>query len=135
MSVVEHGLVVTGDIFGETNLTIKGVVKGSVYLQNGNLTIEQSGFVEGEVRAERITIAGEVLGDVTAEALLQLTPTAKVQGNIRTSKLAMSDEAVFSGGLTIQEPDPVELGIRDFKALTEDDYTRLRRWRMRNNVE
>ncbi|GAK54792.1 conserved uncharacterized protein [Candidatus Vecturithrix granuli] len=135
MSVVEHGLVVTGDIFGETDLTIKGVVKGSVYLQNANLSIEQSGYVEGEVRADKIIISGEVMGDVTAETLLQLTATARVKGNLRTSKLAMAEQSLFSGGLVIQEPDPVELGIRDFKALTEDDYAKLRRWRMRNNIE
>ena len=135
MSIVEHGLVVTGDIFGETDLTIKGVVKGSVYLQNANLSIEQSGYVEGEVRADKIIIAGEVVGDVTAETLLQLTSTAKMQGNIRTAKLAMAEQAIFSGGLVIQEPDPVELGIRDFKSLTEDDYSKLRRWRVRNNIE
>lgn len=135
MSIVEHGLVVTGDIFGETDLTIKGVVKGSIYLQNANLHIEPSGYVEGEVRADKIIISGEVMGDVTAESLLQLTATAKMQGNIRTAKLAMAEQAIFSGGLVIQEPDPVELGIRDFKALTEDDYSKLRRWRMRNNIE
>jgi cytoskeletal protein CcmA (bactofilin family) len=38
MSVVEHGLVVTGDIFGETDLTIKGVVKGSVYFTKRQFT-------------------------------------------------------------------------------------------------
>ena len=135
MSIVEHGLVVTGDIFGETDLTIKGVVKGSVYLQNANLSIEQSGYVEGEVRADKIIISGEVMGDVTAETLLQLTATAKVKGNLRTSKLSMAEQSFFSGGLVIQEPDPVELGIQDFKALTEDDYAKLRRWRMRNNIE
>lgn len=135
MSIVEHGLVVAGDIFGETDLTIKGVVKGSVYLQNANLSIEQSGYVEGEVRADKIIISGEVMGDVTAETLLQLTATAKVKGNLRTSKLSMAEQSFFSGGLVIQEPDPVELGIQDFKALTEDDYAKLRRWRMRNNIE
>ena len=41
----------------------------------------------------------------------------------------------ISGGLTIQEPEPVELEIRDYKALTEEDYDNLRRWRMRNNVD
>ncbi len=83
----------------------------------------------------KILIAGEVMGDVTAETLLQLAATAKVKGNLRTAKLAMAEQSLFSGGLVIQEPDPVELGIQDFKALTEDDYAKLRRWRMRNNIE
>lgn len=106
-SVVEQGLVVTGDIFGEVDLTVRGIVRGSILLQNANVFIEQSGYIQGEVRADKIVVAGEVLGDITAETALQVTATAKVRGNIRASKLAMADEAFFSGGLEIQEPEPV----------------------------
>ncbi|MBD3309164.1 hypothetical protein GF339_22365 [candidate division KSB3 bacterium] len=135
MSILGHGLVITGDIFGEIDLVIRGVVKGSIFLQNSELHIDQTGYVEGQIRADKIVIAGEVFGDVTAETTLQLTPTSKVHGNIRTSKLAMAEEAYFNGGLTIQEPAPVELEIQDFHALSEDDYSKLRRWRMRNNID
>ena len=135
MSVVDHGLVIAGDIFGEVDLTIKGVVKGSIFLQNANVTIDQTGFVEGEVRAEKVIVSGEVVGDATAEVLLQLMPTAKIRGNLRTAKLAMADQAMFSGGLMIQEPDPVELEIRDFKQLNEEDYAKLHRWRMTKKIE
>jgi len=76
-----------------------------------------------------------VVGDVTAEVLLQLMPTAKIRGNLRTAKLAMADQAMFSGGLMIQEPDPVELEIRDFKQLNEEDYAKLHRWRMTKKIE
>ncbi len=135
MSVVEQGLVVTGDIFGEVDFTVRGIIRGSVFLQNANLHIDQTGYVQGEIRADKIVIAGEVVGDVIAETALQVASTAKIHGNIRTSKLAMSENAQFSGGLEIREPEPVELEIRDFKTLTEDDYTKLRRWRMQNHVE
>ena len=108
---------------------------GSIFLQNADLFIEETGYVEGEIRAETIVVAGEVLGNITAESLLELTPTAQVRGNIRTAKLSMADQAFFKGGLTIQEPEPVELEIRDFKSLSEEDYSKLRRWRMRYNIE
>ena len=135
MSVVEHGIVVSGDIFGEVDLTVRGIIRGSVLLQNANLYIDQSGYVQGEIRADKIVIAGEVVGDVIAETALQIASTAKIHGNIRTAKLAMSENAHFSGGLDIREPEPVELEIRDFKTLTEEDYTKLRRWRMQNHIE
>lgn len=135
MSIVEQGLIIAGDIFGDVDLTIKGVVKGSIFLQNSHLHIDQGGYVEGEIRADKVIISGELKGDVTAETALQVAPSAKINGNIRTAKLSMAENAHFSGGLTIQEPEPVELEIRDYKALTEEDYDNLRRWRMRNNVE
>lgn len=135
MSSIDQGLVVIGDIFGEDNLVIKGIVKGSVFLQNKNLQIDATGHVEGEVRAEKIVVAGDVLGDITAEAFLQLMSTAKVTGDIRTAKLGMEDGSSFTGGLSIQEPESVELEVRDYKQLSEEDYEKLRKWRMRNHVE
>ena len=135
MSIVEQGLVVSGDIFGEVDLTVRGIIRGSVFLQNANLHIDQSGYVQGEIRADKIIIAGEVLGDVIAESGLQVASTAIIHGNIRTAKLAMAENAKFSGGLDIREPEPVELEIRDFKTLSEEDYSKLRRWRMQNHIE
>lgn len=135
MSIVDQGLVVTGDIFGEDSLTIKGVVKGSIYLQKGEVNIEQSGYVEGEILAEKIVIAGEILGHITALSSLHLMSTSKVLGSIKATKIAMADGAFFSGGLEIREPEPVELDIQDFKALSEDDYEKLRKWRVRNKIE
>ena len=135
MSVVDQGLVVTGDLFGEDHLTIKGVVKGSIFLQKGDLQIEQSGYVEGEVLANNVMIAGEILGNITALAGLHLTSTSKIIGNIQTSKIAMADGAFFSGSLEIREPEPYESDIQDFNALSEKDYQKLRRWRVRNHIK
>ncbi len=135
MSVVEHGLVVNGDILGEDSVVVKGIVAGSIFLQHADLSIEETGYVEGEIRAENVKIVGEVQGNITAEGLLELKPTAKIQGNIRTAKLSMAEQAFFKGQLTIQEPEPVEREIRDFKSLSEEEYAKLRRWRLRNNVE
>ncbi|PID57760.1 hypothetical protein CSB45_05915 [candidate division KSB3 bacterium] len=135
MSVLEEGLVITGDIFGEVDLTVKGVVKGAIFLRNRHVHIDRSGYVEGDVRADTIIISGEIEGNLTAETSLQVKAGARIRGNIRTAKLSMAENAVFSGGLTIQEPEPVELEIQDYKALTEEDYDKLRRWRMRNNVD
>ena len=63
-SVVDQGVVITGDIFGEDSLTVRGVVKGSIFLQKGDLHIGQSGYVEGELFANNIVVAGEILGNM-----------------------------------------------------------------------
>lgn len=135
MSVIEEGLVVSGDIFGEDQLTVKGVVKGAIFLQKSDVHIAASGYVEGEIVANHITVAGEIRGNLTALAGLQLTATAKVVGNIRTAKIALADGAFFSGRLETGEPGPYELDIQDFTALSEEDYAKLRRWRVRNHLE
>jgi cytoskeletal protein CcmA (bactofilin family) len=135
MSVVDQGLIVRGDIFGEDSLTVKGVVKGSIFLQDGDLHIEQSGYVEGEVLAKTVVIAGEILGNIRAINSLHVMSTSKISGDIQAAKIAMADGAFFAGNLEIREPEPFELDIQDFKALSEEEYENLRRWRVRNNID
>ena len=135
MSVIDEGLVVSGDIFGEDNLTVKGVVKGSIFLKDGDVNIEESGYVEGEILANTVTISGEISGNVTAITRLQVMSTSKIFGNIQSAKIAMAEGAFLSGKMDIREPEPVESEIQDFQTLSEEDYEKLRRWRIRNNIE
>jgi cytoskeletal protein CcmA (bactofilin family) len=135
MSIVDQGLIVRGDISGEDDLTVKGVIKGTIVLQKGHLNIDQSGYVEGEILADKVVVAGEILGNIIAINSLYLLSTSKVLGNLQAGKFAMADGASFSGKLEVREPEPVELGIQDFETLSEKDYEKLRRWRLRNKVE
>jgi cytoskeletal protein CcmA (bactofilin family) len=135
MSVIEQGLVVNGEIFGNDAVIIKGVVKGSVFLPKGDLQVEQSGLVEGEIIANTVMIAGEIRGNIVAVSRLQVASTAKITGDIQTPTIIMADGAFFCGMLDTRESEPFEKDIEDFSALTEQDYESLRRWRRRKNVK
>lgn len=135
MSVIEQGLAVIGDLVGEDRLIVKGTVKGSVFLQKGEVSVEPTGYIEGEIVAQNVMFAGEILGNITALTRLQVTPSAKVIGNLQAAQIVIEDGAKFSGKMEIREPDPVELGIEDFKALSEEDYRKLQQWRIRNKLQ
>jgi cytoskeletal protein CcmA (bactofilin family) len=135
MSVIDQGLVITGDVFGEDNVTVKGTVKGTIVLQKGDVSIEQTGCVEGGVFAENILVHGEIHGNITALTSLHITASSKIYGNMKGAKIAIDDGATFSGGIEIREPEPFEVNVQDFKALSEEEYEELRRWRIRNHLE
>lgn len=135
MSVIEHGLTVIGDIIGEDDLTIKGVVKGTVFLQKGSMALEPEGYVEGEILAENVSIAGELIGKATALKNLRITATASIQGNIQGAKIMIDDGAKFSGKIDIREPEPVELATQEFRTMSEEEYVQLQRWRVRNKLQ
>lgn len=135
MSVIDQGLVITGDLFGEDTVTVKGTVKGTIVLQKGDIHIDQTGRVEGGVFAENITVHGEIQGNVTALNTLRITASSKIFGNMKGAKIAVDDGASFSGGIEIREPEAFEMNIQDFTALSEEEYEELRRWRIRNHLE
>jgi cytoskeletal protein CcmA (bactofilin family) len=135
MSTIDPGLSITGDIVGEDELIVKGTVKGSIFLNKGTLHVEQTGYIEGEIFAENIRFAGEILGNITALMSLHVTNTASILGNLQAAKIAIDDGARFSGGMEIRDLAPCEEEIQDFKPLSEEDYDQLRRWRMRKHIE
>jgi cytoskeletal protein CcmA (bactofilin family) len=135
MSTIDPGLSITGDIFGEDDLTVKGTVKGSIFLNKGTLYVEQTGYIEGEIFAEDVKFAGEILGNITALMSLHVTATANILGNLQAAKIAIDDGARFSGRIEIRDLEPCEEEIQDFKPLSEEEYEQLRRWRLRKNIE
>jgi len=77
------------------NLRINGKFEGTLETK-GNLIIGETAIVSAQITGEDITIAGKVKGKIIA-LRLSLLPTAKVEGEIRTNKLIISEGALFEG--------------------------------------
>ena len=78
------------------NLKINGNFNGTLETR-GTLTIGGSAFVEANINGDNIVIAGKVRGDIVAQTMLVLMPTAVLSGNITTPKLTIAEGAIFQG--------------------------------------
>lgn len=96
---IGQSLTIKGEVSGSEDLTVEGRVEGKIDLKDHNLTIGQNGRVEAEVHAKNITIVGEVTGNVSADEKVDLTDTARVLGDIRAPRIAVSDGAQFKGSV------------------------------------
>jgi cytoskeletal protein CcmA (bactofilin family) len=65
------------------------------------VVIGQSGVVDGELNCQNADISGTVKAKVTVAELLTLKATAKLSGDISTSKLAIEPGANFSGACSM----------------------------------
>ena len=84
------------------NLKINGNFKGSLDTK-GTLTIGNTGLVEANIDGDNIVIAGKVTGDISANKMLVLMPTAVLRGNITTPKLNIVEGAIFQGNCQMIE--------------------------------
>ncbi|MFO7781319.1 MAG: polymer-forming cytoskeletal protein, partial [Spirochaetia bacterium] len=66
-------------------------------IAEGFLYIEEGAYVRADVTADAIVIAGEVHGNVQAARKVEMLPTGKIYGNVRTAKLRIADGVVFEG--------------------------------------
>jgi cytoskeletal protein CcmA (bactofilin family) len=79
------------------SLKIDGTFEGEIDA-TGHLVIDENAVVKAKkIRASSIIIGGEVRGDLEAADRLEMLPTARVHGNVRTAKLRIADGVVFEG--------------------------------------
>jgi cytoskeletal protein CcmA (bactofilin family) len=91
---------IKGDITFESELVIDGKVEGDI-LSPGKLIIGTNGKVIGDIEAAFVTIQGHVTGDVHATERCGLEGGGRLQGNIRSPRLAVDENASFVGSATV----------------------------------
>jgi len=78
------------------NLKINGEFTGDLSTR-GTLTIGSSAKVDANISGDNVILAGKVRGDIHANVMLVLMPTAILNGNVTTPKLNIVEGAIFQG--------------------------------------
>lgn len=95
-SKLPHGAHFDGRIRGQGDLIIAGAVDGPIEI-DGQLTIEATGVVRGDIRARSIAIAGHVEGNAHAVELIRLETGAKMIGDARAERVSAGTGALLRG--------------------------------------
>jgi cytoskeletal protein CcmA (bactofilin family) len=93
-SMIVHGMAIDGDLMGEGELHLDGVLRGDIKV--GKLVLGPNARVEGALHAQVIEIHGRVTGSVQAKQV-RLYANAVVDGDITHEQLAMEAGAQFQG--------------------------------------
>jgi cytoskeletal protein CcmA (bactofilin family) len=88
-SVFGPGVSIDGKIEGDANVRIAGKFKGEIQIK-GDLTIEKGANVSAKVSATNITLAGEINGNVTANAQVKLLESAQMVGDLKAAALTVA---------------------------------------------
>lgn len=84
-----------GNIRTTESLRVDGRIKGEISADC--VVIGDAGVILGDVTANKVTVGGKVKGNISAAVSLELLPKGQILGDIRTSKLVISDGATFEG--------------------------------------
>jgi len=95
-NIIGKGTTIVGDIESAGNLRIDGKLRGNIKCK-AKIALGDGSAVEGNIVAQNAEIQGEVNGTLEIGELLVLKPSAKVFGDIITSRLIVEDGAIFVG--------------------------------------
>lgn len=107
-SVLGRGARVRGRVSGEGDLRVEGQIEGDVTL-SGELSIDETGSITGDIDAAAVTIAGALQGNVTSRGAVTIRVGARVEGNMGGAEVSLEEGASFVGRIEAEFDLPAEL--------------------------
>lgn len=101
VNLIGNGTKINGDISSAGDVRIDGHLIGNISI-TGKFVLGPSGIIEGNIKCVNGDLSGEVRGVVEVSEMLALKSTAKINGDIVTTKLMIEPGAVFTGTCSME---------------------------------
>ncbi len=95
-SLIAADITIEGKIEGGGSVRIAGRFKGDVNVQ-GDLAVDTGAKLTGSVRADKVTIGGELEGNVEDASRVELLPTGVLIGDLKAGSLTVAAGARMRG--------------------------------------
>ena len=96
MGFLAQGVRLEGTLELASAFRIDGEVKGPVRCQE-RLIFGENGWVEGEIEAAIVSVAGKISGSVTGRDRVEILPSGVVEGEVYTPSLVIKAGGVLEG--------------------------------------
>ena len=100
INMIGSGTIITGDVQSKGDIRVDGTLKGSINTE-GKVVLGANGTIEGDVICQDADISGTINAKITVSKLLSLKATARLNGDIVTSKLSIEPGATFTGSCSM----------------------------------
>lgn len=116
-NLITSGTKIKGELSAEGDLRIDGFVEGTLTCK-GKLVVGPDGSLKGNITCKTAEVMGVIEGQLLVNELLSIKATAKINGDIKTSRLAIEPNAIFTGtcdmGKSVVTP-PIQPDNKDKK--------------------
>lgn len=97
---IEKNTVIKGNITSEADFRIDGKLEGNVKT-SGKVVIGKDGLIKGKVECVNADIEGNFNGELYVSELLSLKNSAKIEGTVNVTKLAVEPGATFNASCSM----------------------------------
>jgi cytoskeletal protein CcmA (bactofilin family) len=108
MLVMNGAMEVRGQMQIAEDVTIHGRVDGAIRAEGHAVVIGESATVTGDILARDLTVFGSVSGTMVASEVVDIRPTAQVDGRVIALRFILTEGASFQG--TVQ-PQRLEAAL------------------------
>ncbi len=95
-TVLGEDAVFKGELRFEKGMKLLGKFEGQIS-SDGQMVVAEGASLNGDAKAGTIRIEGQVKGNLNAAAKIQLSASARLEGDIQTQRLEVAEGAVLIG--------------------------------------
>lgn len=103
-TVVGKDTLIKGNVVSKGVLRIEGKVEGEIE-HAGDVIVGEGGTVTAKVKATRLSLAGNISGDVEVDNRIELAPSARLSGDVKTAELIVAEGAMLNGAVEMKEQE------------------------------
>ena len=106
-TLIGSDVSIKGEMSFDGSMRIEGKIEGKI-VSKGRVSFGQGASVVAEVTVGQAKIEGTFKGNITASERIELASTAHVLGDVRSTKLVISEGATFVGNCFVS-PDALKV--------------------------
>ncbi|MGC9002833.1 MAG: bactofilin family protein [Dictyoglomus sp.] len=96
-----------GTIISKASLRIDGKFKGDIEAKD-TVIVGKTGYVEGNIKANRVVVIGEIVGNVICKESIDILSTGKLKGDLKLGgKISVEEGGIFLGTTEILEEEKI----------------------------
>src|ERR1700760_2252480 len=102
-TVIGKGICIRGEVTGEEDFFLDGVLEGNITLTGKRLTVGANGVIHADIVAGVLVVFGRVEGSVKASGRAELKHSAVFVGDISAARLSIEDNATLQGYVDLSD--------------------------------
>lgn len=106
-TIIGPSIKVKGNFHGDGNIVVEGLVEGSIKTQKFFLQGNQS-KIDASVEAKDAKIGGEINGNLNVKNYLEITSSAKINGDVKAQIISIEKGAKVNGRIQMGDFNQVK---------------------------
>jgi cytoskeletal protein CcmA (bactofilin family) len=100
-TVIGEGLSIEGDITSDEEVVVQGNLRGKLTSTDA-VAVGSSSVVQADISGQSVSIAGQVIGDVSAPERVDIQAGGRLVGDVKAARFTIADGASFKGAVDME---------------------------------
>jgi cytoskeletal protein CcmA (bactofilin family) len=100
-TIIGEGLNIEGEVSSDEEVVVQGNLRGKLSSTDA-VSVGPRSSVQADISGQSVSIAGQVVGDVTAPERVDIQAGGRLVGDVKAARFTIADGASFKGAVDME---------------------------------